>query len=87
MAQGPHPTTIAPDAIALVHEDIDYQVKAGFTEVVYWDEIKDDLPTHFKVSPVTVIPQTGSCRGRIILIYPSRPIGPRRKARRAAWVK
>jgi hypothetical protein len=59
VAGGPHPTAIAPDAIALVHEDIDYQVKAGFTEVVYWDEIKDDLPAHFKVSPVAVIPQTG----------------------------
>jgi hypothetical protein len=66
VARGPHPTAIAPDAIALVHEDIDYQVKAGFTEVVYWDDIKDDLPAHFKVSPVAVIPQTGR-RGRIIL--------------------
>ena len=50
----------------LVHEDIAYQVKAGFTEVVYWDEIKNQLPTNFKVSPVAVIPQTGR-RGRIIL--------------------
>jgi hypothetical protein len=64
--RGPHPTATAKDAVALVHEDIDYQVKAGFTEVVYWDEIKDDLPAHFKVSPVAVIPQTGR-RGRIIL--------------------
>jgi hypothetical protein len=66
VARGPHPTAILPDAIALVHEDIDYQVKAGFTEVVYWDEIKLHLPANFKVSPVAVIPQTGR-RGRIIL--------------------
>jgi hypothetical protein len=64
--RGPHPTAREADAIALVHEDIDYQVQAGFTEVVYWDEIKDSLPAHFKVSPVAVIPQTGR-RGRIIL--------------------
>jgi hypothetical protein len=64
--RGPHPTARAADAVALVHEDIAYQVKAGFTEVVYWDEIKDRLPAHFKVSPVAVIPQTGR-RGRIIL--------------------
>jgi hypothetical protein len=65
--QGPHPTTrAAGDVVALVHENIAYQVKAGFTEVVYWDEIKDRLPAHFKVSPVAVIPQTGR-RGRIIL--------------------
>ena len=59
VARGSHPTAIAPEATALVHEDIDYQVKAGFTEIVYWDEIKDALPKHFKVSPVAVIPQTG----------------------------
>ena len=37
------------------------------TEVVYWDEIKHDLPVNFKVSPVAVIPQTGRQEGRIIL--------------------
>jgi hypothetical protein len=64
--RGPHPTTRAPDAVALVHEDIEYQVKASFTEVVFWDEIFNDLPAHFKVALVAVIPQTGR-RGRIIL--------------------
>jgi hypothetical protein len=64
--QGPHPTATAAEAVALVHEDLEYQVKAGFTEVVYWDEIKHTLPKHFKVSPAAVIPQTG-CRGRIVL--------------------
>ena len=67
MPQGPHPTAIAPKEVALVHKDIAYQVKAGFTEVVYWDAIKDDLPAHFKVSPVAVTPQTGRRGGRIIL--------------------
>jgi hypothetical protein len=64
--RGPHPTATAEEAMALVREDVDYQVQAGFTEVFYWDELKDDLPPHFKVSPVAVIPQTGR-RGRIIL--------------------
>lgn len=59
MARGPHPTATAADAIALVHEDVECQVKVGFTEVVFWDETKDDLPANFKVSPVAVIPQTG----------------------------
>jgi hypothetical protein len=59
--------------VALVHEDIEYQVKADFTEIVFWDAIKDDLSGHFKVSPVAVIPQTGR-RGRIILdlLFPVR---------------
>ena len=29
LARGPHPTAIAPEAIDLVHEDIDYQEKLG----------------------------------------------------------
>jgi hypothetical protein len=57
--RGPHPTARAEDAMDLVHDDIKYQVEAGFTEVVYWDEIKENLPAHFKVSPVAVVPQTG----------------------------
>ena len=36
---GPHPTAIAAEAIALVHQDIEHQVKAGFTKAVFWDDI------------------------------------------------
>jgi hypothetical protein len=64
--RGPHPTARSDDAVNLVHEDLKYQVDAGFTEIMYWDDIKDRLPANFKVSPVAVIPQTGR-RGRIIL--------------------
>ena len=57
-ARRPHPATaIAADAIALVHEDIDHQVKAQFTRVVLW--ILDWSPANFKVLPVAVIPWTG----------------------------
>jgi hypothetical protein len=67
VVRGPHQTAVAPDAVSLVNEDIEYQIKAGFTEVVFWDEIKNDLPpAHFKLSPAAVIAQTGR-RGRIIL--------------------
>jgi hypothetical protein len=83
--RGPHPTATAADAIALVHEDIEYQVNAGFTEVVFWDEIRDHLPTNFKISPVAVIPQTGR-RGRIILDLsfpvrrpPAKQVGSKRR--------
>jgi hypothetical protein len=64
--RGPHITSLLDEAIALVHEDIAYQVKAGFSEIVNWDEIKNSLPAQFKISPVAVIPQAGR-RGRIIL--------------------
>ena len=64
--RGPHPTARAAEAIALVHEDVAYQIKAGFSKIALWDDIKDNLPPTFKISPVAVIPQTGR-RGRIIL--------------------
>jgi hypothetical protein len=65
--RGPHdPTARAADAIALVHEDLAYQVKAGFSKIMRWDDIKNNLPPSFKISPVAVIPQEGR-RGRIIL--------------------
>jgi hypothetical protein len=64
--RGAHPTARTPDAISLVHEDVDYQVKAGFSEVVLWEDIKDCLPPNFKISPVVVVPQQNR-RGRIIL--------------------
>jgi hypothetical protein len=64
--RGPHPTARAAEAVALVHEDLTYQVQAGFSKIVLWDDIKEDLPPTFKISPVAVIPQDGR-RGRIIL--------------------
>ena len=64
--RGPHKGALDPDALELVHEDVAYQVAADFAEVHYWDEIKDALPPHLKISPVTVIPQKDR-RGRIIL--------------------
>jgi hypothetical protein len=66
LARGAHPTAHLADAIALVYKDVAYQIKAGFTQVVLWDDIKDNLPEQFKLSPVAVIPQAGR-RGRIIL--------------------
>jgi hypothetical protein len=45
----------AADAVALVHEDMAYQVNASFSKIVLWDDIKDDLPSSFKISPVGVI--------------------------------
>jgi hypothetical protein len=63
---GPHPTACLPEALEVFAEDIAYQVEAGFTELVFWDDIKDDLPANFKCSPVALVPQVNR-RGRIIL--------------------
>uniref|UniRef100_A0A7S4NFY9 Reverse transcriptase domain-containing protein n=1 Tax=Odontella aurita TaxID=265563 RepID=A0A7S4NFY9_9STRA len=71
--KGPHRSAMTPEAIELVHEDVDYQVKASFSQVVHWEDIKYNLPSNFKLLPLAVVPQEGR-RGRIILdlSFPSR---------------
>ena len=64
--RGPHKGALSEEAMQLVHEDVEYQVKAGFTEIYFWDNLKGDPPSSLKISPVTVIPQPDR-RGRIIL--------------------
>ncbi len=56
---GPHPTAQMPESIALFVKDIEYQIKAGFCRVFFWEELKRRLPTNFKISPVAVVPQVG----------------------------
>jgi hypothetical protein len=64
--RGPHPTACTPEAYALFKEEVAYQIKAGFSQVVLWEDIKRLCPCHLKISPVALIPQVGRC-GRIIL--------------------
>jgi len=64
--RGPHHTATTPEAIDLLHTDIDYQQKAGFCRVFRWDELQRTRPPNLKISPVAVVPQVGR-RGRIIL--------------------
>ncbi len=58
VARGPHPTATTADAIALFKADIAYQVKAGFSRVMLWEEVQRLRPPNLKVSPVAVVPQT-----------------------------
>ena len=64
--QGPHQSAMTEKAWELFKDDIAYQVKAGFSRVVLWDDIKDNLPPQLKISPVAVVPQSNR-RDRIIL--------------------
>jgi hypothetical protein len=66
VARGPHPTASTPDAIALFKEDIAYQVKASFCNVMWWEDIRKLRPVNIKILPVAVVPQVGKC-GHIIL--------------------
>jgi hypothetical protein len=47
-------------------EDINYQVRVGFSKMISWEELKKLWPKNLKISPVACIPQVGQ-RGSIIL--------------------
>lgn len=66
VARGPHLSALNPEARALVQEDVQYQVDAGFSEIVLWDDYKVDMPSNLKISPLAVVPQANR-RGRLIL--------------------
>jgi hypothetical protein len=46
--KGPHLMARAAEAIALVHDDVAYQIKAGFSKIALRDDIKDNLSPTFK---------------------------------------
>jgi hypothetical protein len=64
--QGPHRSAMTPESIALIKEDVAYQVQAGYAQVVEWEVLKKNLPPKLKVSPLAVVPQANR-RGRMIL--------------------
>jgi hypothetical protein len=86
VAQGAHKSATSPESIALVKEDVAYQVKAGYAEVIPWNELRKLRPPTLKVSPLAVVPQRNR-RGRMILdlsfaVQRQQKRGRRRKRRR-----
>jgi hypothetical protein len=72
-AQGPHCSSMEPDGIKLVHEDIQYQVDAGFSQIVLWTDIQNCGPSTLNFPHST----TKKHRSRLILnlsfpVYPQR---------------
>jgi hypothetical protein len=57
VARGPHLTASTLEALEVFREDIEYQVRAGFSKVISWEELKQLQPTNLKISPVACIPQ------------------------------
>jgi hypothetical protein len=66
VAQGPHQSAMTPESLELIQEDIAYQVRAGYAEIVEWSWLRDNLPAQLKISPLAVVPQANR-RGRMIL--------------------
>jgi hypothetical protein len=68
VASGLHMSVMDPENIPLVHEDVQYQVDAGFSKIVLWDDLKKQKPQKLKISPIVVVPQKDR-RGRLILDF------------------
>jgi hypothetical protein len=66
MEKGPHKSATSAASIQLVAEEVEYQVKAGFCEVIPLESIAMNPLRNLKISPLACIPQTNR-RGRLIL--------------------
>ena len=85
VSRGPHTSALTPDARQLITDEMDYQVAAGFSEIMTWAEVQALKPAQLKVSPLAVIPQVGR-RGRLLLdlsFAVHSPRGGGKRARRA----
>ena len=54
--KGPHKSVTSTESIALVAEDVAYQVQAGYAEVISWEELKKSRPRNLKISPLPSSP-------------------------------
>jgi hypothetical protein len=63
--KGAHKSALTPELIELIAEDVEYQVKAGYAQVISWAELQRLRPENLKVSPLAVVPQRNR-RGRMI---------------------
>jgi hypothetical protein len=64
--KGAHKSARTPESIELIAEDVAYQVKAGYAQVITWEELCRLRPENLKVSPLAIVPQQNR-RGRMIL--------------------
>jgi hypothetical protein len=55
--KGPHQSALTPESKVLIAEDVAYQVKAGYAEIISWKELGTRRPKNLKVSPLAVVPQ------------------------------
>ena len=58
--RGPHASALIPEAIKMMHAEVEAKVKEGYAEVVYLDEVEHLLETEewgqLKISPIAMIP-------------------------------
>ena len=85
--RGPHMSALTPEARDLIDKEMQYQIQAGFSEMVMWSSVQHAYPVNLKVSALAVIPQVGR-RGRLLLdlSFPSQTAQPASKRGRHNWV-
>jgi hypothetical protein len=49
IAQGPHQSAMTPKSLKMITEDIAYQVRAGYAEIVAW--LRENMPAQLKIPP------------------------------------
>jgi len=58
---GPHTSTVAPENVELIWEDITCQQEAGFARVAPHQELfGSDVPVQLKMSRIAAVPQANS---------------------------
>ena len=82
IATGPHVSALTDSGAALLWEDIQYQVDAGFVRILTEQELRDERSPELKVSRVAVVPQENR-RDRIILNLSAEVQFPRTRRRPA----
>ena len=53
---GAHPSAKAPEALKCLIEEAETKVKNGFAKIITWKEIKNNIPSKLKISPIAMIP-------------------------------
>ena len=56
LARGPHRSAQNKKAVRQLRQETQEKIKHNYARVVRWGEIKNDIPTKLKVSPVAMIP-------------------------------
>ena len=56
LKRGPHISAKDPRAIEALRTETTDKVANGFSKVVKWRDIKDDIPPQLKISPIAMIP-------------------------------
>jgi hypothetical protein len=64
--KGAHNSATTEELIALIAKDVAYQVKAGYAQVMTWDNLCRLCRENLKVLPLALVPQRNE-RGRMIL--------------------